>query len=279
MEENTANKAGRKPSIPMSTQLQYFKKFKDELIENGYLKTASAQVYKDLYDDGLEMPPKNMIRSIERNAIEIFGETVCRRNPQKTEPFMKLINECTDNIYVTIGLSDEDKQFFLVNSKNTIEPKWSHRLAEILNDQLDPECVFNFHEARVVSDEIRMIGECKECKKRVIAKTLKNANEIMVQRTGGTGHHTFTENRRIGPGNKEYYLDKLKSDSAFNVRNSELNKIIQTHGFEARVTNVPSASALRALKCRANKESDDVLTVLHRYKYLDSRYEKVIHKI
>lgn len=279
MESPKKPSAGRPAAIPLSLQLEYFKKRKDELLENGCLKTASAQIFKDIYDDGLHMDARNMVRVIERYSIQIFGTTVSRQNP-KSAVSKEMLREFLDDTEITIELSEEDKKFFVIKDKK-VSPSCSHQLDVILRKHFDPDCLYKFDKTSIKSNEIEMIGMCEKCNKQVVAITCASMSRLSVKFSGGTAQHTTEYKRRynINAANKENYIEELRHSSAFNVRNAELDKIVREGGFGASAVSVPSAGALRVLKCRANKEKDDVLTVLHKFKYLDDRFKNTIHKI
>lgn len=93
MEEKS--KGERPPSIPIYEQLQYYVKFKNELMEDGCFKTSTAQVYKDIKAAGLKMEPKSMLRKIERHSLEIFGKKLGRQMPRKDLPIIEAIKRST----------------------------------------------------------------------------------------------------------------------------------------------------------------------------------------
>lgn len=250
-------KFGRKSKVNLETQFETYKKYKSDLIENGIVKSASSAIYKKLSDE-LGMTAKAIHISVTRNANAIFADSNVKTSKRKYPEDTELISDVVESgTWIEIQLTDDDRAKFFdatdAGGQVKLKRGWTNRLFELIASESKSDCCFNVRRGRVevATNEIAGIGYCSECHAAFHFESMRDLSVLRFRIDDGSEPHTYTKKRRIAHDKKLFYEEKLKNDTAFNVRNA----ISYETEFEVEPRDLPKANTLCKLKSRANARS------------------------
>lgn len=280
------SQTGRRPKKKISEQIEVYIKYKEDLIENGFIKPATREIYTVLCEK-LGMTAKAINVAIVRNSEKIFG---VKYTNQKLEGRSNIDDEIIEeawshDTWVTIQLNDDEQKLFHLEekkyarrNKSVLGPEWANHLDEIIVRETNTDCCINFVRGEVIGTEIDANGYCSECKGTILVKSFDNRRVIKVKLTEGPGEHTFKKKRRITHNRKKFLEEKLKTSFPSNVLHSLANELpLMNH--ESR--KVPTYGALQKIRERILNESmldPNCVNALRKMKYLPE-FEGAIKEI
>lgn len=280
-------RVGRKPKKDVSEQIELYKTYKDDLIENGYIKTATRSIYTILSEKLDNMSAKAINISIVRNSEAIFGKKYTNRKFEKiiSEDDEVNVDIWSDDSLVTIKLSDaEQKQFqsyekkYSDRNRHVLENEWANNLSAIIVRETNINCCINFVRGEIVRNELEANGYCPECKGTIQVKSFDNRRVIQVKVTEGPEKHTFTKKRRLTHDRKKFFQEKLKTSYPSNVLNDLANEMPL---LEHESRDIPSESSLKLLRHKVQNElmlDPNCINALRKMKYLP-QFEGAIKEI
>lgn len=253
-----------------------FKSYKDDLIENGFIKPATREIYKEL-SEKLEMTSKAINVAIVRHSEEIFGvkytNKKIERKPNEDDELEDEIWSCDS--WITILLNDDEMKLFdsqekKYSDRNRRIPQknWANDLSAIIVRETETECCINFVRGDICGNEIEANGYCSECKGTITVKSFDSHRMLRVKLDAGSETHTFTKKRRITHDRKKLFEEKLKTSYPSNVLNELANEMpLLSH--ESR--DIPSDSTLKAIRHKVLNKSmldPNSINALRKMKYL-----------
>lgn len=261
-------------------------KYKEELIENGFIKPATRDIYTVLCEK-LEMTAKAINVAIVRNSEALFGVKYTNQKVVDKSNQDDKINEeaWSYDTWVTIQLTDDEQKHFHVEEKKyarrnklVLGPEWANHLDEIIVRGTHTDCCINFVRGEVIGNEIDANGYCSECKGIILVKSFDNRRILKVKLTEGPEEHTFKKKRRITHNRKKFLEEKLKTSFPSNVLHDLANELpLMNH--ESR--KVPTSGALQKIRERVLNESmldPNCVNALRKMKYLPE-FEGAIKEI
>lgn len=279
-------RVARKSKNIISAQIEVYKEYKGELLENGFVKPATRAIYTVL-SGKLNMTAKAINLSIVRNSELIFGE---KYSNKKFEEKISAVDEKSEDFWssdswVTIKLNDAEQQMFQFAEKKysgrnrqILEKDWANNLSAIIIRETKTECCINFVRAEVISNELESNGYCAECLGTINVKSFDNRRILKVKITEGSEKHTFTRKRRLTHDRKRFFEEKLKTTYPSNVLNGLANEMpLMEH--ESR--DIPSESALKSIRHKVLNNSmldQNCINALRKMKYLP-QFEGAIKEI
>lgn len=270
--------AGRKCNVDFQTiQLPAYLAVKNALLdENGKIRYwKNCEVYNEL-SKKLNMLPKTIHQTIVRKSGQIFGKD-CKQPAKYLISDDEFLNEGDFSIKLT---SEDVQNFkFVVDdySHTVLKSGWSNNMFDILSNNLNLPCVFNFDKPTVSNGEITTFANCK-CGISLELSTQSNLTSLQVKVLNvGDGTHDFKNRRRLIGERTQYFAEKLKDNNPYNVLNEEISKDLAQNR-TPRMQRYPSKNALAILRHRAkNKDAlhESAIVAVRQMKYL-AEYNGVI---
>lgn len=160
-------------------------------------------------------------------------------------------------------------------SYTTLRPGWTDALHDLIVEETNTQCVFQFKRISVVGEEFVTHAQCSECLGSITATSFGERKNVSVEFVYGEGTHTFQKQRRLTTSKAKSLISALKADTVFNVHSDLVNEIDTESEFLPR--NYVSQKSLSNVKHRYINNQSNSINALRDLKYGD--YCDVIKEI
>lgn len=156
---------GRKFKVPINVQLEEYRSRSKELLDaNNKILPATAAVFHEISQKfGGQMSSKAIQLAVTKNAIQIFGENFVKTTDVKTKAYddsYEFSSYDKNGLTASLTIDEKNAEKFKIltvagnkRSYTTLRPGWTDALHDLIVEETNTQCVFQFKRISVVGKE------------------------------------------------------------------------------------------------------------------------------
>lgn len=178
------------------------------------------------------MSVKSIQISVSRHANEIFGENIVKKADKVESDSYDETSYAKDGLTATINIHEKYAAKFNIVTKEGSDRRypslgngWTDALHEIIVDNTNTHCVFQFERGNIINGELEAAAKCSECHGTLTVKSIDNRTKVIIEIVHGAGQHSYTKRRRLTVTRAKSLIPALQSDCLYNVHSDLVNEL------------------------------------------------------
>lgn len=255
-----------RPKNVKPENIEIFRQFSDELVQNGILAKSTSQIFTDL-GKKLKKTAKAVYLIVKRDFSEIFPDCDLQSNISYKEDDENSIDDKSINIsqsenslsfHIDIDPTVFPCESYLKKNRNQeyvrtrVKAGWADKLFDIIWHAKKLYCPTTIKSSYVdVNNSILFRGICNECEAVFECRTNCNHSLLTVDITNFKAEYVHSKRRHLKGSARENVVAKLKDNSAYKVHRQLAQELIEDG--DTRVpAQLPKVTTLKNAKYKAS---------------------------